>query len=137
MSLSLLILQKQRFKKYWLLKNKNLTENVSNELTNRHYKMFLKIIFDSRLKTNSQIRHTICQLHITLTDRNIALWKNNLYLTTHNWHDWKRVFLPCYCHEIYRGEAVYKNHTFCEYKNWGNFLKNLYFVNNCLIKVRI
>ena len=27
-------------------------------------------------------------------------------LTAHNWQKWKRVFLTCPCHEIYRSEAV-------------------------------
>ena len=27
-------------------------------------------------------------------------------LTAHNWQKWKRVFLTCPCHEIYRDEAV-------------------------------
>ena len=28
------------------------------------------------------------------------------HLTVHNWQKWKRVFLTCPCHEIYRVEAV-------------------------------
>ena len=28
------------------------------------------------------------------------------YLTAHNWQKWKRVFLTCLCHKIYRDEAV-------------------------------
>ena len=27
-------------------------------------------------------------------------------LTAHNWQKWKRVFLTCPCHEVYRVEAV-------------------------------
>ena len=27
-------------------------------------------------------------------------------LTAHNWQKWKRVFLTCPCHEIYRDKAV-------------------------------
>ena len=27
-------------------------------------------------------------------------------LTAHNWQKWKRVFLTCPCHKIYRVEAV-------------------------------
>ena len=30
----------------------------------------------------------------------------NEHLTVHNWQKWKRVFLTCPCHEIYRVEAV-------------------------------
>ena len=29
-----------------------------------------------------------------------------LFLTAHNWQKWKRVFLTCPCHKIYRDEAV-------------------------------
>ena len=29
-----------------------------------------------------------------------------LFLTGGNWQKWKRVFLTCFCHEIYRDEAV-------------------------------
>ena len=62
-------------------------------------------------------------------------------LTTHNWQKWKRVFLTCPCHEIFRDEAdglksckyIWKKLRFlwkCEI--WGNFVKIWYFVNNCL-----
>ena len=29
-----------------------------------------------------------------------------IFLTAHNWQKWKRVFLICHCHKIYRAEAV-------------------------------
>ena len=66
-------------------------------------------------------------------------------LTTHSdWQHWKRVFLPCYCHDIYRVEAVgqipitlQKLRYLWIFEIWGNFLKNRYFANNCLIEVRI
>ena len=56
----------------------------------------------------------------------------HLPLTAHNWQKWKRVFLTCPCHEIYRVEAVgpkSSNYTwkiiiFCEYvKFWAISLK--------------
>ena len=68
-------------------------------------------------------------------------------LTAHNWQKWKKsAFLTCHCHEIYREDVVglKSPHKYlkklwflwiCEI--WGNFVKNWYFVNNCLIKVRI
>ena len=48
-------------------------------------------------------------------------------LTAHNWQKWKRVFLTCPCHEIYRDEAVglksckytWKNYDLCEYVEFG------------------
>ena len=43
-------------------------------------------------------------------------------LTAHNWQNWKRIFLLCYCYEIYKVDAVglnipiiLKNYDFCEY----------------------
>ena len=65
-------------------------------------------------------------------------------LMAHNWQKWKSILLTCPWHKIYRVEAVglkssnytLKNYVFvwiCEI--WGNFMKNWYFVNNCLIKV--
>ena len=32
--------------------------------------------------------------------------KKKKSLTVHNWQKWKRVFLTCPCHEIYRDKAV-------------------------------
>ena len=32
--------------------------------------------------------------------------KENIHLMAHNWQKWKRVFLTCPCHEIYRDESV-------------------------------
>ena len=64
--------------------------------------------------------------------------------TAKNWQKWKSIFLTCPCHEIYRIESGLKtsNYTLkiiflwiCEI--WGNFMKNWYIVNNCLIKVRM
>ena len=33
-------------------------------------------------------------------------WDNYVWLTAHTWQKWKRVFLTCLCHKIYRDEAV-------------------------------
>ena len=51
----------------------------------------------------------------------------NLALTGGNWQKWKRVFLKCPCHEIYRDEAVglkklqkyLKNYDICENVKFG------------------
>ena len=67
---------------------------------------------------------------------------NIITLTAHNWQNWKIVFLSCYCHKIYRVEAVglkilimLENYSFCEYVKFGAISwKNQYFANNCLIK---
>ena len=50
-----------------------------------------------------------------------------LALTAHNWLYWKRVFLTCPCHKIYKDEAVslkklqiyLKNYDFCETVKFG------------------
>ena len=73
---------------------------------------------------------------------------NNNYdipLTAHNWQKWKRVFLTCPRHEIYRDEAVglksrkytWKIKIYVNMWNLEQFHENLIFVNNCLIQVRI
>ena len=67
-------------------------------------------------------------------------------LSAHNWQKWKRVFLTCPCHKIYRDETVgikkvanilEKIRFMRIHGIWGNFVKIWYFVNNCLIKVPI
>ena len=66
-------------------------------------------------------------------------------LTAHNWQKWKRVFLTCPCHEIYRDEAVglkvanilEKLRNLWKWEIWGNIVKIWYFVNNFLIEARI
>ena len=66
------------------------------------------------------------------------------YLMAHNWQKWKSRFLSCPCHKIYREEAVglkNLNHTlkkcdFCQYMKFWT-MEIWYFVNNCLIRVRI
>ena len=70
--------------------------------------------------------------------------KDSSALTAHNWQNWERVLLSSYCHGIYRVEAVglkipiiLKNLKFWRFFGiWGNFLKNRYFANYCLIKVQ-
>ena len=56
-----------------------------------------------------------------------ATQKLQSYLTAHNWQKWKRVFLTCPCHKVYRDEAVglkslkiyLKNYDFCENVKFG------------------
>ena len=58
-------------------------------------------------------------------------WK----LTGGNWQKWKRVFLTCPCHEIYRDEAVglksckntWKITIFVKMWNLGQYRENLIF----------
>ena len=58
-----------------------------------------------------------------------------LLLTGGNWQKWKRVFLTCPCHEIYRDEAVglksckntWKITTFVKMWNLGQYRENLIF----------
>ena len=35
-----------------------------------------------------------------------SLYVRKAEITTHNWKNWTRVFLPCFCHELYRVEAA-------------------------------
>ena len=57
------------------------------------------------------------------------------HLTDGNWQKWKRVFLTCPCHEIYRGEAVglksckntWKITIFVKMWNLGQYRENLIF----------
>ena len=76
--------------------------------------------------------HPVQQLReIILSD--IKLWNYSHFLTTQNWQNCKRVFLPCYCHEICRVEAVdleYSNYTFniitfCEFVKFGAISWNI------------
>ena len=56
-------------------------------------------------------------------------------LTAHNWQKWKRVFLTCPCHKIYRDEAVglksciytWKIIIFVKIWNLGQYRENLIF----------
>ena len=56
-------------------------------------------------------------------------------LTGGNWQKWKRVFLTCFCHEIYRDEAVglksckytWKITIFVKMWNLGQYRENLIF----------
>ena len=58
-----------------------------------------------------------------------------LVLTAHNWQNWKRVFLTCPCHEIYKDEAVglksckytWKITIYVNMWNLGQFRKILIF----------
>ena len=62
------------------------------------------------------------------------------WLTAHNWQKWKRVFLTCPCHEIYRDEAVglksckytLKNTIYVNMWNLGQFRENLIFCQQLL-----
>ena len=55
------------------------------------------------------------------------------HLTAHNWQKWKRVFLTCPYHEIYRDEAVglkscqycWKITIFLKMWNLGQYRENL------------
>ena len=63
------------------------------------------------------------------------LWLESFCLTGGNWQKWKRVFLTCPCHEIYRDEAVglkgckntWKITIFVKMWNLGQYRENLIF----------
>ena len=66
-------------------------------------------------------------------------WKTDMHfvtvLTAHNWQKWKRVFLTCPRHEVYRDEAVglksckytWKITIYVNMWNFGQFHENLIF----------
>ena len=54
-------------------------------------------------------------------------FRNWMSLMAHNWQKWKRVFLTCPCHEIYRDEAV-------GLKSYNYTLKVTIFVNTWNLK---
>ena len=62
-------------------------------------------------------------------------WENSFCLTAHNWQKWKRVFLTCLCHKIYRDKAVglksckytWKITIFVKMWNLGQYHENLIF----------
>ena len=65
---------------------------------------------------------------------------HNCILTTHNWQKWKRVFLTCPCHDIYRYETVglksckytWKITIYVKVRNLGQFRENLIFCQKLL-----
>ena len=78
-------------------------------------------------------------LVFTNTSHNFSyLWR------AYNWQKRKSKFFTCPCHKIYRTEAALVSPSNCTLRitilwvceMWGNFVKNLYFFNNCLIKVK-
>ena len=86
-----------------------------------------------------------CKLTLGFTPTDVKFDADFKALTAHNWQKWKRVFLTCPCHKIYRDEAVglkscnilEKLRFLWKCEIWGNIVKNWYFVNNCLIEARI
>ena len=113
----------------------NLIETHSNQKYDKFSCSFFSL--DSEVNVMKIITihrlSSIAQLELSYIDV-------SLYLTTHNWQNWKTVWGICYCHEIYRVEAVglkNSNYSLWISEIWGNFLKNIYFDNYCLIKVWI
>ena len=58
-------------------------------------------IYSKQLIQHNELFQIKCHKHLfldtTATETN---------LTAHNWQNRKRVFLPCYCHKIYRVEEL-------------------------------
>ena len=111
--------------------------------------------------------HTTCTLHLPSAqwDQNTVTWSSSLWptvifftikmkqvnfsclinrwntkLTAHNWQKWKRVFITCPCHKIYRVEAVglqscnytWKIMIFANVWNLGQFQEKLIFCQELL-----
>ena len=70
--------------------------------------------------------HSLTSLRMP-PQRYSLLCQNKDVLMAHNWQKWKRVFLTCHCHKIYRHEAVglkklqkyLKNYDICENVKFG------------------
>ena len=100
------------------------------------------ILCSEMTEPDLQVYHLI---YYWLTSNNCKSDTSGSDLTGGNWQKWKRVFLTCPCHEIYRDEAVglksckntWKITIFVKMWNLGQYHKNLIFVNNCLIKAWI
>ena len=116
--------------KYYLKKRKKGKERKKIICcTHLHY---LQIIAAMTALTtfNGSIRRDWFGLQV---DRDILL--SYLELTGGNWQKWKRVFLKCPCHEIYRDEAVglksckntWKITIFVKMWNLGQYRENLIF----------
>ena len=73
-------------------------------------------------------------IYFVLTEHTLY-YEHLTHLTGGNWQKWKRVFLTCPCHEIYRNEAVglksckntWKITIFVKMWNLGQYLENLIF----------
>ena len=64
------------------------------------FSFFLSLRFDRFMHFQS------CNSLISWKQTNGQYTSINAMLTAHNWQNWKRVFLTCPCHEIYKDEAV-------------------------------
>ena len=111
---------------------------------------FLKIIDPLPTPTSGSMRVTrgedhsltaLCEsnsghqktLQPTMINRTVCISTVWTALTAHNWQKWKRVFLTCPCHKIYRDEAVglksckytWKITIFVKMWNLGQYRENL------------
>ena len=97
--------------------------NLSPWLVTDCYEAYLGVLFDPCL--------TWCNHVNSISSRN----SKRICLTGGNWQKWKRVFLTCPCHEIYRNEAVglksckntWKFTIFVKMWNLGQYRENLIF----------
>ena len=94
------------------------TRNSTFFLKNDQDKYLLLLIIIMRTGIQRRVKKILC-----------------LSLTGGNWQKWKRVFLTCPCHEIYRDEAVglksckntWKITIFVKMWNLGQYRENLIF----------
>ena len=71
----------------------NSEPKVQFNSNNKHFKAETLLFFYSAI------------ILFLMIEQNFAIQTVNP-LTAHNWQKWKRVFLTCPCHKIYRDEAV-------------------------------
>ena len=76
-------------------------------------------------------------LMVIITKQNTQIFQHESFLTGGNWQKWKRVFLTCHCHKIYKDEAVglksckntWKITIFVKMWNLGQYRENLIFLS--------
>ena len=124
----------------WPLKCRAL--NIIKEMYNKGSWVIAYLITLNKLDGYGSLHHTQ-NLYICMYNLALILTRGGWHLTAHNWQNWKRVFLTC--HEIDKDEAVglksckytWKITIYVNIWNLGQFREFWYFVNNCLIEIRI
>ena len=114
---------------------------LSNNVSEHNVLRFSLNLNEGSFRVHTRQQENMARKAYIIYIYNCFIW----HLTAHKWQKWKRVFLICPCHKIYKVEAAglkscnytWKIMILANMWNLGQFRENWYFVNNCLIKVRI
>ena len=87
---------------------------------------------NSKERTEKSLRERNIHYYVTWATKLTLMMRRGCELTVHNLQKWKRVFLTCHCHKIYRDEAVglksykytWKITIFVKMWNLGQYLEN-------------